>query len=420
MSLNDHGTHAWAPADGEILTVSDLVGRTRRMVESGFTDIWVEGEISNLRVPGSGHAYFTLIDDDAQLRAVCFRSSVRLLAGPLRQGDRMLFRGRLTLYEARGDLQMVVEHAEPLGAGLARLRFEQLKRKLDGEGLFATERKRPLPAMPHHIVVVTSPTGAAIRDILQVLERRAPWVDVTIAPAAVQGESAPTELVRAVAACSLPIISAVGHEVDVTLTDFAADARAATPSAGAELAVRDQSHWRTQLARLEESLANRLAAKIHEERRYLERLDPHRYDPSNRIEQRRIHVDRSLEAASTALDRRLWRLRSELSRHAASLDRKSPATRAAQFSARLGMLDEQLRNAVNQLVSAQKSKLTRLHESLDKLSPMGVLNRGYAVVRDKKGKLVRDAASQAEGNRVEVTLAQGELGCIVEKIFPGK
>ncbi|NTU60375.1 MAG: exodeoxyribonuclease VII large subunit, partial [Deltaproteobacteria bacterium] len=277
--------------------MGDLLSRTRLLLENSFSCVWVEGEIGNTRIPGSGHAYFSLSDPSAQLRAVCFRGTLRALGVHPRDGLRVLARGRLTLYEARGDVQLVVDDLEPLGDGAQRLELEARKRRLAAEGLFDAARKRPLPQLPARIGVVTSATGAALRDILNVLARRAPGVPVLLSPAVVQGREAPRsivealervaaqpgvevvivgrgggsaedlsafneeEVVRAVARCPVPVVSAVGHEIDVPLVDFAADARAPTPSAAAELAVREWGHWQAHLDAVTRRLGAALAAR---------------------------------------------------------------------------------------------------------------------------------------------------------------
>jgi exodeoxyribonuclease VII large subunit len=452
MSLNPSNDRGWTPAPGEVLSVAGLISLVRSLTENTFHDIWLEGEISDLRIPASGHAYFNLSDKSAQLRAVCFRSALRLLDHPPKNGMAVLARGRLSVYEQRGDLQLIVEHMAPVGVGLMRLQLEALKKKLQIEGLFAEERKRPLPAMPRAIAVVTSPTGAVVRDILHVLKRRAPWLDVYVCPARVQGEKAPEEIVRAlrdaqepeqvelvivgrgggagedlsafndervvraVAGCRVPVISAVGHETDFTLTDFAADKRAPTPSAAAELAAREGSHWQALLARSELSLASSMRALTAGLRETLGSLDPHRFEPGRVIERRRLRVDRLMESASGALSRNFAGLKERFHEARRELGSISPELRLAGSSSRLCALEARLHSSLERDFTSRKNKLALLGGSLDKLSPTAVLKRGYAVVVDGRGKVVTDAGTRSPGEEVEVSLARGALGCRIVRV----
>jgi exodeoxyribonuclease VII large subunit len=429
--------------------VGDLVARVRQSLEAGFASVWVEGEVSNLRVPASGHAYFTLSDERAQLRAVCFRTVARLLRVELKDGARVLARGRLTLYEARGDVQLVVEDVESLGEGLARLELEALKRRLAAEGLFAPERKRPLPLLPRAVGVVTSPTGAALRDVLHVLRRRAPGVSVYLAPAAVQGEGAAAELraaltlaasqpdvevivlgrgggsaedlsafndetlVRAVAACPVPVIAAVGHEIDVTLVDFAADLRAPTPSAAAELAVREWARWGEQVRSAGERLNSAFLRWLDRWRREVERLDPRFRSPAARVARLRIALDRGAEALEAALARRMLRIRARVAAAETRLARLAPERRLGAVREQLGRLEERLQAWPDGALALRRRDVRQREGELRALSPLAVLGRGYALVRHPTAGLVRDAASCRVGEILEVRLSQGELDCRV-------
>ncbi|GAB4281900.1 MAG: exodeoxyribonuclease VII large subunit [Deferrisomatales bacterium] len=442
----------WAPEPGEILTVADLVARARGLLEQTFSWVWVEGEISNARIPSSGHAYFTLGDGRAQLRAVCFRSTLRLLRLRPEDGLRVLARGRLTVYEARGDIQLVVEDMEPQGEGLARLELEALKRRLAAEGLFDEGRKRPLPPLPRAVGVVTSPTGAAIRDILQVLRRRAPGVHVYVAPARVQGEGAAEEirralalagahpevevvilgrgggsaedlgafndeaLVRAVAACPVPVIAAVGHEIDVTLVDFAADLRAPTPSAAAELAVREWGRWADEVRRGEEALVRAYRGRIEALRHRLERADPARCSPAPRIARLRIGLDRTAEALDAALARLLWHRKKGLLEWESRLGRRAPHRRLGEVARRLQELEGRMRGAWELGAQRRRGTVSGWAARLEALSPLAVLGRGYAVVRTSSGRVVRAAAQCRPGQPLDVRVARGELGCRVEEV----
>ncbi|MFU8856831.1 MAG: exodeoxyribonuclease VII large subunit [Deferrisomatales bacterium] len=442
---------AWRPEPGEILSVGELVSRARQSLEQGFASVWVEGEVSNLRLPSSGHAYFTLGDGRAQLRAVCFRTVLRLLRVPLADGARFLLRGRLTLYEARGDVQLLVEDIEPLGEGLARLELEALKRRLSAEGLFDPERKRPLPPLPAAVGVVTSPTGAALRDILEVLRRRAPGVHVLLAPARVQGDGAAEELrealslaaahpevevivlgrgggsaedlsafndealVRAVAASPVPLIAAVGHEIDVTLVDHAADLRAPTPSAAAELAVREWGRWAEQVRGAEALLVKAFRQGLDRRRRRLERLDPALRSPAARLAGLRIGVDRSLEALDAALQRRLLRARTRVAAGEARLAAGSPERRLAQVGGRLTRLEERLWGWPASL-DHRRRQVAQEEVALGALSPLAVLGRGYAIARRAGGEVVRDAGACRLGEDLEVLVARGAVDCRVTAV----
>jgi exodeoxyribonuclease VII large subunit len=452
MPWNEEG---WTPVSGEILSVSDLLGRSRRVLEHSLTDVWVEGEVCGLKIPASGHAYFSLGDGACQIRAVCFRSALRLLPHAPREGMAVLIRGRMTVYEARGDLQLVVEHMEPQGEGLLRLQLEALKRKLAAEGLFDPARKRPLPVMPRAVAVVTSSTGAAVRDILQVLGRRAPWVDVYVCHSRVQGEGAAAELaealklacgveevdtviigrgggaaedlsafnderlVRLVAACPKPVISAVGHEIDVTLVDFAADMRAPTPSAAAELAVREAAQWVTLLQKAENSLAAEMRHRESQLRKRLSRLDLTRFEPRRRIERQRIGVDRAVENLTSAMDRRLWAAHRRLAEAERGLVRESPSERAADAKMRLSGLALRLDAAARSATLHARHRASLAAEGLSRLSPLAVLARGYSVVRDAEGRAVRDAAALQIGQRVDVLLHRGGFEGEVKKLRKG-
>lgn len=442
----------WAPEPGEVLTVSDLVARVRGLLEGRLPSVWVEGEVGDLRTPASGHAYFTLGDGRGQIRAVCFRTVLRLLHLSLSNGARVLVRGRLTVYEARGDLQLVVEDAEPLGEGTRRLELEALRRRLAAEGLFGEERKRPLPELPRGVGVVTSATGAALQDILQVLGRRAPGVHVYLAPARVQGEGAAAEirdalalaadrpdvdvvilgrgggsaedlsafndeaLVRAVGACRVPVIAAVGHETDVTLVDFAADVRAPTPSAAAELAVREWARWLERLDRREAELRGALLRRAAALRVRLGRLDPLPRSPRARIARARIALDARGEALAAAGSGAVAALRARVAALGARLAREEPARALAVDRERLGRLGERLRSAWGAEAVSRRRSLTALEEKLRALGPMGVLARGYAVARTAAGKVLRDAGQCRAGEDVTVTLARGGLDCRVTRL----
>lgn len=390
-----------------ILTVSRLNALLRELVEDNFMQVWVEGELSNFSIPASGHWYFSLKDADAQVRAVMFRAQNRLLGFTPENGMRVVCRGRVSLYPQRGEIQLIVEGLEPRGVGGLQLAFEQLKNRLAGEGLFAAERKRPLPAFPRVVGVVTSGTGAAIHDIIQVLRRRGAGVHVLLRPVRVQGEGAAAEIATAIAELNrqgeaevlivgrgggsledlwafneelvaraihdskIPVISAVGHEVDHTIADFVADLRAPTPSAAAEMVARGRLELEGHL----DHLVMRLAAQM------------------------RRRVDFGRERLN-GLHRRL----------------RSPRESLALARQRQAELARRLSQAMDRRLKERAWRLRTLAERLDDLSPLRTLGRGYAIVTRAAGEVVRDAATLSPGERVSLRFAQGQAEARIEEV----
>jgi exodeoxyribonuclease VII large subunit len=416
-----------APQDRgpRVLTVTEAVKAAARALEARFGDLWVEGEISNCKRHSSGHIYFSLKDRVSQLPAVMFRIEASRLKFAPTDGLKVRCRGRLTVYEQQGKFQLYVTFMEPAGLGAQQLALEQLKRKLEAEGLFAQARKRPLPRTPLIIGVVTSRTGAAVRDIIRVLHRRAA-VRVVISPTLVQGPEASgrivralrlvqqvagldvviigrgggsaedlwafndEQVVRAVAGCRVPVISAVGHEVDTTLCDWAADVRAPTPSAAAELAVAVHEELREALAVAHARLARGLARVLDRERRELERL-------SARLDLRRVTSDRR-----QALDELLARLRL-----------LHPRERLARDRAGLERLEAGLAARTREALAARRRGLLVAMGKLDALSPLRVLERGYSITTRPDGRAVRAAEEVGVGDELEVRLSRGRLRTMV-------
>jgi len=445
-----------SPPDSRRHTVSELLGLLRNEMESNWANIWVVGEISNLARPASGHLYFSLTDENGRLKSVMFRGFARQMGFEPADGLQVLARGTVTLYAPRGDLQLSVQFMEPLGDGSLRLRFEQLKARLAAEGLFDEERKRPLPPFPRRIGLVTSPTGAAVQDVLKVLRRRAPGVEVVIAPCRVQGNEAAAEIAaaveelgrrgtvdvvvvtrgggsledlqpfneeltaRAVASCPVPVISAVGHETDVTICDFAADHRAPTPSAAAETVSARYEDLLGQLTgmrqRLRSALRSRMAAAAVE----LERNSPGRMVGRLRLRmvERAQKVDdlqsRQVEAASRALrenSQRLVRLEALLARH-------NPGRQLERRRSELAALGRGLGTRMTLQLQRASADSHRLRERLGGLSPLAVLERGYAICRlaDGSDRVLRRAREVRTGERVTVLLHRGRLGCSIDEI----
>lgn len=435
-----------------VLTVSDLTARLRELIEDRFPAVWVEGEVSNFRLYASGHAYFTLKDSGAQLPAALFRTRVRRLRFEPRDGLSVLAFGSLEVYAQRGGYQLIVERLEPRGVGALQVAFEQLKARLHAEGLFEAARKRPLPAFPRRIGIVTSPDGAALRDILRVLGRRFRGLSIAIAPATVQGDGAPAEIAqaladlnavgdidviicgrgggsledlwafndeavaRAIAASKVPVISAVGHEIDVTIADFVADLRAPTPSAAAELVVREEQAIAARVADLEGRLVAAMGRPLTHARDRVEALARRRVltDPARPVREQQRRLDdtraRLRQAAALAVGRATHRL----SMAGAALRACSPISRVKNDRRRLDTAQLGLRNAVGRRLDGARHRLGLSAGRLDSLSPLAVLARGYSLTRLPSGEIVRRAAQVAAGAGVRVMLPEGSLACRVE------
>jgi exodeoxyribonuclease VII large subunit len=442
----------FAPPVRRIWKISDLVGAVRTELERAYTDVFVEGEISNYRPADSGHLYFTLKDNGAQIRVVMFRSQARLLRFRPENGLQVIARGRVTVYEARGELQLSAEYLEPKGAGALQIAFEQLKAKLGAEGLFDAARKKPLPALPRRIGIVTSPRGAAIQDILHILRRRHETVSVLIYPAQVQGETAAAEvsagvryfnragnvdviilargggsledlaafndeaLARAVAASKRPVISAVGHETDFTICDFVADLRAPTPSAAAELVIRSKQEIDQQVADLRQRLARAARYQVLRARQSLTELAQHgafarMQDLINRRQQR---IDELMYRLAQAVREGL-RLGFQRADGAATrIRRQDPRHRLAELRQALQAHTSALTAATHAALFRRRARLQQLTTHLQALSPLQVLERGYALVFDSAGKLVKEATQVSPGDQVQVRLAKGTIDATVK------
>lgn len=390
-----------------ILTVTELTGQIKKLIEGAFPDVWVEGEVSNLRAPQSGHVYFTLKDEQSQINAVLFRSSQRFLKFTLTHGMHVICRGRVSVYEPRGDYQLVVEYIEPKGLGALQQAFEELKARLSKEGLFDAARKKPLPLLPAKIGVITSPTGAAIRDILKVIRRRHPRMHILLYPASVQGPSAAPEIIealeyfnsekvvdviilgrgggsledlwafneekvaRAIYASGIPVISAVGHETDYTISDFVADLRAPTPSAAAEMVVETEEGFRETIASLGLRLFRALRRQIDLLRAELREMTRLLIDPRRRIE---------------------------------------------QFSQRVDDLMGRLTLGLSHIMERDRTRLARLAAGLDHLNPLGILSRGYSITKTlPDDRILKSAADAVPGQRIYTRLHHGGVISRVEE-----
>jgi exodeoxyribonuclease VII large subunit len=453
VASTDQLGFSFRPPDRRVWTVRDLVATVRTHIEREYGDTWVEGEISNLRAHDSGHLYFTLKDQNSQLSAVMFRSQAKLLRFRPENGMQVLLRGRVTIYEDRGQLQISAEYLEPKGAGALQIAFEQLKAKLEAEGLFDASRKKPIPSLPRRIGIVTSPQGAALRDILNILQRRHHTANILIFPAQVQGEAAPSEvtagiryfnkaanvdviivargggsaedlaafnhegLARVIASSQIPIISAIGHETDFTIIDFVADLRAATPSAAAELVIRSLQDIEEQSDELRLRLARAMRYRLLMGRQMLTELAQHgafarMMDLINQRQQKlddlTYRVEKS-ERRLLELHRRRWESAAAAVRHydvrrvLAGIRKELDSHVAAMIAA-----------TRNQLLQ-QKAHLDRVTRQIEALSPLAILDRGYALVFDSSGKLLKDSTAVSPGDEISARLSRGTFTATVKR-----
>jgi exodeoxyribonuclease VII large subunit len=448
-----------APQPPPIYTVSELTADIRAALEMGFSDVRVEGEISNCRVWNTGHLYFTLKDAGAQIRAVMFRSAARLLKFKVQDGQHVIARGRLGVYDAKGEYQIVCESLEPRGLGALQLAFDQLKRRLAAEGLFDQSRKRPLPLLPRKIGLVTSLDGAAVRDVLSVLGRRYPKAHIVIRPARVQGDGAAPDLNRALGAvgrvpgvdvvllvrgggsiedlwafneemvaraivrCDVPVISGVGHETDVTIADFAADLRCATPSAAAETVVARRDEFVERIDRHLERVRAALDRRLLGARSRVHALESRRGLAAVRasVAMRGRHVMELGQAVRRAMSERVARDGRRIAILGRSLARHDPRERLARTRGRLATLDAQLLAGIQRRQQRTTAQFSASVGRLHSLSPLAVLGRGYAVCWDgARARIIRRAADVSTGDAVRVTLGEGEIACDVTRVEPDR
>ena len=438
----------------QVLSVSELNQRVKRLLELHHPLIWVEGEISNLSCPRSGHWYFTLKDSHAQVRAAMFRNRNQLLREKPLEGDKVMVRARVSLYEGRGDFQIIVEHLEPAGIGELQKQFAALQQKLKTEGLFEATHKKAFPSFPRHLAVITSPTGAAVQDVLTVLNKRFPSLPVTLVPATVQGETAPGELIqalkladnaglfdamilcrgggsledlwafnneelaRAIFAARTPIISAVGHEVDFTIADFVADYRAATPSAAAEFISPDQQ----ELQLLFQGYADRLQkaallkiASLQQQVQYQRARLKHPGDKLYQWAQQLDHLETRLNAA---MHRQLTKGQNRLEQLTQKAYRYSPQNKIARAQHQLLATEKQMQASMQEKLNALNLRLAKAAEALHIMSPLATLARGYAIVKNPQGDIIRHSNTLNAGDKVNVSLAQGGFTAEVTQTHP--
>ncbi len=440
-----------------VYTVSEFTGEARAILEAAFDSVYVEGEISNLRIAGSQHAYFVLKDERAQLRCVLFKGYRAGLKFQPEDGDQVLLFGRVTVYEARGEYQLIVEHMEPRGLGALQKAFEQLKVKLTAEGLFAEEKKKAIPEFPWKVGVITSPTGAAVRDILNIIQRRNRKVSVLLHPVKVQGEGAAQEIAdavkqmnrmndidvlivgrgggsiedlwafneevvaRAISASKIPVVSAVGHEIDYTIADFVADLRAPTPSAAAELTVPALNTITQELRRLTERLLEVLYNRIGGHKELLGRLIKRRFfnEPMQILEPHTQRLDDLNARLLRGLDQWVVLQRQKLIGRVQQLLHLSPQKLVWQLQEKMESLHHRLGQNIISIVRLEQKRFDGAVKSLHALSPLSILDRGYSITTFD-GKALTQSGRVQEGDSVNVRLAKGSLECTVDKALSQK
>lgn len=441
------------PDPPPVLSVSQLNRLARGLLEDHFPSVLVEGEISNFAAPASGHWYLTLKDGSAQVRCAMFRNRNMFVRKRPRDGLKVLVKGRLSLYEGRGDYQLILESLEETGAGALRREFELLKQRLQAEGLFDPDRKRPLPLMPRHLAVITSPSGAAIHDVLRVLQRRFPLLKVTIVPASVQGQAAPAELraalelvnrgqgclhdvdlvlltrgggsledlwafndealARAIHASRLPLVSAVGHETDFSIADFVADLRAPTPSAAAELLSPDQDAWLEQLLRVQRRLIQVATRGLERERARMAQLTRRLQHPGRRLQEHGQRLDELETRLRRSMRARLNQDARQLHNLAQRLSPRLPRDQLRYLRQRLLQLATGLPRAMQYRLETLRQSLLAQAHALETVSPLATLARGYAIVNDEQGNLVTRYSQVSTGATIRTRLAEGTLVSVV-------
>lgn len=440
-------------AEPEVFSVSDINRAIKNSLEGQFKLLWLKGEISNFKAHTSGHFYFSLKDSKAQISAVMFRGFNQGLKFRPKDGMEVIVRGKITVYEPRGNYQIFCELMEPVGAGAMQMAFEQLKRKLQVEGLFDPSRKRPIPPMPQHVAVVTSPTGAAIRDILNVLGRRFKGLRVTVVPALVQGETAAPSIIkalgqaqllkdvdvmivgrgggsiedmwcfndegvaRAIAACRVPIISAVGHEIDFTIADFVADLRAPTPSAAAELVCKNAAEVCDRIETLDRRILRSISHTVQMMRQKLLGASRRLVDPKRRLQDLSLRSDELAQRLELAIGR--WIEGRRQSVRLALTGLKSPTDTISQYEQEVEILRTRMQGQLVRALEGKRALWQRQTSLLDAVSPLKVVERGYSITR-KEGKPIKAVSQVQVGDTVDITFAKGAAQARIEKILEPK
>ncbi len=435
-----------------IYSISQLSAEAKELLEGTFPLIWVEGELSNFSSPNSGHWYFSLKDSQSQIRGAMFRMRNMHIPFQPKNGLQVLIRARVSLYTARGDFQLIAEHMEEAGDGALRRAYEQLKSQLQHEGLFESRDKQKIPAHPQRIGIITSPTGAAVRDILHTLKRRAPSIPITIYPAAVQGEQAPEQLTaalqqaidekrcdtliigrgggsmedlwafnnevlaRAIYHCPIPVISAVGHEIDHTICDFVADQRAPTPSAAAEMASPNHAVWQQQLQQIKQRLARSALNQITPKQQQLSWLRQRIRHPQQLIIEQSQQLDDREQQLNRLIKQTITNKQQQLEWLTARIQQKSPSHQLAHYQHHFEQLKERLNNSGKQQLSERKQHLSQQAHQLNAVSPLATLSRGYSIVTDPQdGTVIQSSEQVNAGDKINIQLNKGRISATIEQ-----
>lgn len=428
----------------EVLTVTQLNRCARSMLEEVFAGVWVVGEISNLAKPASGHIYFTLKDQEAQIRCALFRQHALRVREALRDGVAIKAHGKVSIFEGRGDYQLIVERLEPAGDGSLKLAFELLQKKLEQEGLFAADIKKPLPQHPKRIGIVTSPTGAVIRDMVSVFKRRAPQVELILVPTAVQGKEATAQIIkalqladkqqfdaiilargggsledlwcfneeavaRAIAACVTPIVSGVGHETDVTIADFVADVRAPTPSAAAELLAPHHQDWLATLNQLQQRLERTIRERLTRYQLSVEGLTKRLRHPRDQLQQQTQRIDDLEMRLIRSFKQQLLTYRQHITQLDSRLLAQHPKKQLQISEQQIIVLQQQLKRLIQDKLKQVQLQLASQVQALQIVSPLATLERGYSIVMTKQGKIVQNTDDVTIGQQLQVKLNKGQL-----------
>ena len=441
----------------QVYSISELTEKIQELLEDQFDFVWLEGEISNFSTPASGHYYMVLKDDKAQIRAVMFRLQARYLKFLPENGMKVIAQGRLTVYAPRGEYQIILDYLEPMGVGALAMAFEQLKKKLASQGLFDEDVKRPLPFLPQRVAVITSPTGAAIRDFLKIIGRRFANIEIIIVPARVQGEEAAADMVEAldlvnrelkvdviiltrgggsledlwafnqeelalaIRRSQIPVVSAVGHEIDLTISDLVADFRAPTPSAAAELLVVEKETLVHRLNDMKNRLVSGIGRDLKSLNQDLDRLTKGVQDPRKRIADTWMRLDEIYARLARLIDLTIRDRRIILSTERRALLFQSPKNVMASIKQQLDFQKNSLGRAISNCLGNNHAALSFFGKRLKDLSPLSILKRGYSITRKMPEKVVlRDVSDVNRGDQVQVLLAEGELECRVEEAEPGQ
>jgi exodeoxyribonuclease VII large subunit len=435
------------------ISVSELNRQARTLLERSFLTIQVEGEISNFVRPSSGHWYFTLKDDKAQVRCAMFKNRNQLIKPAPKQGDKVVVRAKVSLYEGRGDYQLICDFMESSGSGSLQATFEELKLKLQAEGLFDSKHKKPIPAHPSHIGIITSKTGAAVHDILTVLKRRFPGLPITIYPTSVQGDEAPAQICKAIILaevhqtcdvlilgrgggsledlwafntedvartvfdCDIPIISAVGHEVDVVITDFIADTRAPTPSAAAEMLSPDQHQLKQRLALLEQRLIRHIEQKLKATALNIQHSKTRLRHPGQKLNEQAQRLDHLEAKLLNGINAKIINAKHQQQQLLSRVKALSPTKLLPLKEEQIHSLQQRLTQSIHTLLQQKSFKLGSLSSQLNTVSPLATLERGYAIVKDEHGTVIQDASTTQKGDVIESQLYKGRLRCRVDEVI---